>query len=71
MVRTVSEILSMSAILPSLPFTPLLKSLGMYVTAYWSLPTTGGIILSAVIWEIIFIVLFLVIRKRRNSLLSN
>lgn len=66
-VRTLSEILAMSVILPTLPFTPLLKGLGMYVTAYWSLPTTSGIILSAAIWEVFFVLAFFLVRKLKNK----
>jgi len=60
------QILGFSLIIPSLPFTSILKSLGMYVTAYWSLPTTGGIILSTLIWEVIFVSLFFGIRKYKD-----
>lgn len=61
------QLLGMSVIIFTLPFTPLLKSLDMYVINYWSFATTSGIILSAIIWEVIFILAFLIIRKLRNN----
>ena len=59
-------LLKISLVMFTLPFTPILKGLGMYVTAYWSLPTTLGIILSAVIWEIVFLGVFFLIRKPKK-----
>lgn len=64
------QLLGMSVVIFTLPFTPVLKGLGMYVTAYWSLPTTSGILLSAVVWEIFFILVFLIIRKLRNNIIK-
>lgn len=59
------EILGMTLIVITLPFEPLLKIFGMWTTAYWSFPTTTGIILSSIVWEIILVVVFLIIRSRK------
>jgi len=64
------ELLGISTIIITLPFTPLLKSLGFYTTAYWSFPTFNGIAISFLIWELIFVVLYFVFRNKSRKLTS-
>jgi hypothetical protein len=54
----VLRIVGFSLILLSKPFAPLLKAMGMYTPAYYSFATTGGIVLSLIIWEAIFLVIY-------------
>ncbi len=67
-IDSILQILALPLLLTTLPFTPLLKALGMYVVAFWSFPTTNGVIFSAVIWEIIFLFLFWWFKKKSRSI---
>jgi hypothetical protein len=63
---TILQFISLSPFIFTLPFTPLLKSLGMYTSGWLSLPTTGGLVLSLALWEIFFVLMYLYVRARNK-----